>query len=287
MASSCGGNGVSKRKRKRDKKKKAANSQDNSLIADVPLGVECSHGRLEEQSRAVNERENCHEIVSSLLQDSVAVSENENAQTDPQSRITGEPLNQYSKSSAPCHSSSTLNTKPVPCVSNSEGNAKDIFTQNYNTSTKQPNFAVTNPSTFEQELNWCIGQLELGLLRPNATKRQKEDNERHVKILRSSKTHLPRKRQIMKNLFGDYRTKMKTQPLPDKFPSIKKPEISSVEKETMETTGIFYKLSAVQAHKSTRTELTSTNLKSLPTTTGFGLEENEFRFNFQVDSYES
>lgn len=287
MASSCGGSGVSKRKRKRDKKKKAANSQDNSLIADVPLGVECSHGRLEEQSRAVNEREkreNCHEIVSSLLQDSVAVSENENAQTDPQSRTTGEPLNQYSKSSIPCHSSSTLNTKPVPCVSNSEGNAKDLSTQNYNTNTEQPNSTVTNHSTFEQELNWCIGQLELGLLRPNATKRQKEDNERHIKILRSSKTHLPRKRQIMKNLFGDYRTKMKTQPLPDKFQTMKKPEISSVEKETMETTGIFYKLSAVQAHKSTRTELTSTNLKSLPTTTGFGLKGNEFRFNFQIDS---
>ena len=278
MASSCG-SGASKRKRKRDKKKKAANSQDGSLIADVSLRVKCGHDRLEEQSGAGNEREN-HETVSSLLQDSVAASENGNAQTEPRSRTTEEPLDQYSKSSSPCRSSSILNTKPaVSCVPNSKGDAKEVSAQMYNTSAEHQNSAVTDHSTFEQELNWCIGQLELGLVRPNATKRQKEDNERHIKILSSSKTHLPRKRQIMKNLFGDYRTKMKTQPLPDRFQSMKKPEISSVEKETMETTGVFYKLST--AHKSPRSELTSANPKSLRTTTGFG---NEFRFNFQINS---
>lgn len=283
MASSCG-SGASKRKRKRDKKKKAANSQDGPLIADVPLRVECGHDRLEEQSRAGNEREN-HEIVSSQLQDSVAPSENGNAQTEPKSRTAEDSLNQYYKSSSPCRSSSILNTKPpIPCLPNSTGDAKEVSAQVYNPSTEHQNSAATNHSTFEQELNWCIGQLELGLVRPNATKRQKEDNERHIKILSSSKTHLPRKRQIMKNLFGDYRAKMKTQPLPDRFQSVKKPEIGSVEKETMETTGVFYKLSSVQARKSTRTELTSANPKSLRTTTGFGLGRNEFQFNFQINS---
>ena len=284
MASSCG-SGASKRKRKRDKKKKAANSQDGSLIADASLRVECGHDRLEEQSRAGNEREN-HEIVSSQLQDSVAASENGVVQTEPKSRTTEDFLTQYSKSSSPCRSSSILNTKPpVPCLPNSKGDAKEVATaQVYNPSAEHQNSAATNHSTFEQELNWCIGQLELGLVRPNATKRQKEDNERHIKILSSSKTHLPRKRQIMKNLFGDYRAKMKTQPLPDRFQSMKKPEIGSVEKETMEATGVFYKLSSVQAHKSKRTELTSTNPKSLRSTTGLGLEGNEFQFNFQINS---
>lgn len=273
MASSYG-SGASKRKRKRDKKKKAANSQDGSLITDAPLRVERGHDRLEEQSRAGNEREN-HEIVSSLLQGSVAASENGGVITELQSRTTEEPLNQCFKSSPPCTSSSILNTKPtVPCVPNSKGDAKEVSAQNYNTSAEHQNSAITNHSTFEQELNWCIGQLELGLVRPNATKRQREENERHIKILSSPKTHLPRKRQIMKNLFGDYRTKMKTQPLPDRFQSVKKPEISSVEKETMEATGVFYKLST--AHKSKRTELTSANPKSRTTT--------EFRFNFQINS---
>ena len=283
MASSCG-SGASKRKRKRDKKKKAANSQDGSLIADASLRVECGHDRLEEHSRAGNEREN-HEIVSSVqLQDCVAVSENGDVQTEPKSRTTEDSLNQYSKSSSPCRSSSILNTKPpVPSLPNSKGDAKEVATaQLYNPSAEHQNSVATNHSTFEQELNWCIGQLELGLLRPNATKRQKEDNERHIKILSSSKTHLPRKRQIMKNLFGDYRAKMKTQPLPDRFQSVRKPEISSVEKKTMEATGVFYKLS--QAHKSKRTELTSANPKSLRTTTGFGLGRNEFQFNFQINS---
>ena len=69
--------------------------------------------------------------------------------------------------------------------------------------------ADSSGSSFEEELQWCIWQLEKGLLRRDASKSQKEDNTRHLKVLRSTKAPLPKKRQVMRSLFGDYRTKMK------------------------------------------------------------------------------
>ena len=97
-------------------------------------------------------------------------------------------------------------------------------------------------SNFEEELEWCIAQLELGILRKEASKTQKKDNERNIKILRSSKTPLPRKRQLMRSLFGDYRTKIKSHPLVQKEPSI-----VPIEPRTCETSGKFFKQST--AHR--------------------------------------
>ena len=48
--------------------------------------------------------------------------------------------------------------------------------------------------TFEEQVEWCIGQLELGLLRPDASKAQKDSNEKNIKTLRSLKVPVPRKR---------------------------------------------------------------------------------------------
>ncbi|ELU13883.1 hypothetical protein CAPTEDRAFT_224318 [Capitella teleta] len=62
---------------------------------------------------------------------------------------------------------------------------------------------------FERELNWCIEQLEHGLLGANdPATRQVQEAGRVLKILRSTKAPLPRKRQVMSNTFGDYRKKM-------------------------------------------------------------------------------
>jgi len=67
-------------------------------------------------------------------------------------------------------------------------------------------------SSFEDELSWCLNQLQIGMSGP---KPQKTSCEKNFKTLSSAKTPLPRKRQLMKSLFGDYRTKMKTIPLQD------------------------------------------------------------------------
>ena len=86
--------------------------------------------------------------------------------------------------------------------------------------------SVELQSSFEQELQWCIAQLELGLLRTDATKSQKQEKDKFIRTLRSQKTPLPRKRQVMKNLFGDYRTRILREPVsqylqtPDSAPSV-------------------------------------------------------------------
>ena len=75
-------------------------------------------------------------------------------------------------------------------------------------------------STFQEELQWCISQLEIGLSRTDATKSQKQENEKYIRTLRSEKTPLPRKRQIMKSLFGNYRTRMQREPVPQQFKTL-------------------------------------------------------------------
>lgn len=97
----------------------------------------------------------------------------------------------------------------------------------------------SNKSSFEGELEWCIAQLELGMLRTGATKSQKQQNGRSLQTLRGTKTPLPKKRQLMRNLFGDYRSKMKTQPIPEN--RTKEAKVEAAKSETIETVGTYYR----------------------------------------------
>ncbi|XP_048723998.1 UPF0488 protein C8orf33 homolog isoform X5 [Caretta caretta] len=62
--------------------------------------------------------------------------------------------------------------------------------------------------TFQDELEWCILQLETGLLHLNPTPKQAEETRHVLKILRSRKAAFVKKRQVMNHVFGDYRLKM-------------------------------------------------------------------------------
>ncbi|XP_062935901.1 UPF0488 protein C8orf33 homolog isoform X1 [Cynocephalus volans] len=62
-----------------------------------------------------------------------------------------------------------------------------------------------------RELAWCVEQLELGLRRQKPTPKQKEQAVGAVRALRSDRTPLPRKRQLMRSLFGDYRARMEAE----------------------------------------------------------------------------
>ncbi|XP_006879465.1 PREDICTED: UPF0488 protein C8orf33 homolog [Elephantulus edwardii] len=59
-----------------------------------------------------------------------------------------------------------------------------------------------------RELAWCIEQLELGLRTQKPNRRQKEQATGAIRLLRSEKTPLPRKRQLMHSFFGDYRAQI-------------------------------------------------------------------------------
>lgn len=73
---------------------------------------------------------------------------------------------------------------------------------------EQPESAESMAVKFEQELVWCIEQLQLGLETQNPTSRQAVEAEKALKILLSAKAPMIKKRQVMRNTFGDYRKKM-------------------------------------------------------------------------------
>ncbi|XP_051844091.1 UPF0488 protein C8orf33 homolog [Antechinus flavipes] len=60
----------------------------------------------------------------------------------------------------------------------------------------------------QRELDWCVEQLELGLKTQKSNPKQAEQVARAVKTLRSQRAELPKKRQVMRSLFGDYRARM-------------------------------------------------------------------------------
>nr|XP_017503583.2 UPF0488 protein C8orf33 homolog isoform X2 [Manis javanica] len=61
------------------------------------------------------------------------------------------------------------------------------------------------------ELTWCVEQLQLGLKMQRPSPKQKEQAVGAIRILRSQRTPLPRKRQLMRCLFGDYRAQMEAE----------------------------------------------------------------------------
>ena len=85
-------------------------------------------------------------------------------------------------------------------------------------STKQPADDSKNDinpgSTLEDDVKWCIAQLEMAVVSKSVTKKQKEESIKYIKLLQSSRTPVPRKRQIMRQNFGDYKQKMRERPLP-------------------------------------------------------------------------
>lgn len=99
------------------------------------------------------------------------------------------------------------------------------------------------PSTFEEELAWCIQQLQLGIA--TGEKHQRPTYEKNIKTLSSAKTPLPRKRQLMRSIFGDYRSKMKTHPMPDsQLVQSKQQGITSVKTKEAKLESKYFKPSA-------------------------------------------
>lgn len=90
----------------------------------------------------------------------------------------------------------TESSKSQEKTSSSEGSHGD----------KDP--VLTAEQQLQRELDWCIEQLELGLKTQKGTPKQKEDASRALKILRSGKAPLAKKRQVMRAMTGDYRKKM-------------------------------------------------------------------------------
>ena len=120
---------------------------------------------------------------------------------------------------------------------------------------------VTKENSFELELVWCLAQLQISVNDKKVSNKVKNENAQISRQLSSPKTPFPRKRQLMRSAFGDYRAKMKSHPLPE----LRKPSVC----ETQEPEGFFYKLSASKS-KQGQTPYTPE-------------EQFTFQFNISVD----
>ncbi|XP_069121111.1 UPF0488 protein C8orf33 homolog [Argopecten irradians] len=67
---------------------------------------------------------------------------------------------------------------------------------------------MTTEEQFLRELHWCVEQLHLGLETHNPDSKQAREAQKMLKILCSDKAPVIKKRQAMRNAFGDYRQKM-------------------------------------------------------------------------------
>lgn len=127
-----------------------------------------------------------------------------------------------------------------------------------------PSLSETKCSNFEEELSWCLRQLELGLLRQKdkGTCQQKQEAQGILNKLKSSKTPLPRKRQLMKLTFGDYRSKMKQE---EEKEERERQSFIRISTDTVKT-GQYYKASQA---------------KDIPQKEKSGAG---FKFNFQIEA---
>ncbi|KAI6656346.1 hypothetical protein LOD99_1146 [Oopsacas minuta] len=105
---------------------------------------------------------------------------------------------------------------------------------------------VAKEQEFELELAWCISQLEVSVNDKRVSKKQNEENARIARQLASPKTPFPRKRQLMRSTFGDYRAKMKSHPLPE----LSRPSVC----KKQEPDGMFYKVSGSKTHEGGTTD---------------------------------
>ena len=144
-------------------------------------------------------------------------------------------------------------------------------------------------SNLQEELEWCIAQLELGLSRTDATKSQKVENEKFIRSLRSQKTPLPRKRQLMRNLFGDYRTRMVQEPIPRYFQTRDSvPSVSCVKNAVTESEGRFFRRSVLNKSKAPGAERVNGDCSSVNGVNGESAvrlkseNTNTFCFNFEI-----
>ncbi|XP_030019406.1 UPF0488 protein C8orf33 homolog [Sphaeramia orbicularis] len=135
-----------------------------------------------------------------------------------------------------------------------------------------------------RQLDWCIEQLELGLKSQKGTPKQKEEASRALKTLRSSKAPLVKKRQVMRAMTGDYRTKMEEEKM-KQFKLIQSEMASAQVKAVSESPkkSVFHRKAEVK----TETSENKAGNSHLKTTTQEGTEgfvftpsNEEFRFNF-------
>ncbi|XP_074821863.1 UPF0488 protein C8orf33 homolog isoform X2 [Natator depressus] len=122
--------------------------------------------------------------------------------------------------------------------------------------------------TFQDELEWCILQLETGLLHLNPTPKQEEETRHILKILRSHKAAFVKKQQVMNRVFGDYRLKMAEERKRTEKAAMKPGKVQIQQGKAQASGSMVYRKRSGQTSEST--------------TNWFTPSDNSFQFSFAL-----
>ncbi|XP_076306560.1 UPF0488 protein CG14286 isoform X2 [Tachypleus tridentatus] len=129
---------------------------------------------------------------------------------------------------------------------------------------------------FEEELCWCINQLQLSLESKKLSQKQNADSIKMLKTLQNPKASLIKKRQVMRGAFGDYRLKMKEDEKKFGFDK-RKLKIGTPKKEQLK--GNFLKICASRKNHKENPDNKTNQFH-------FIQSDNSFRFQFSLPENE-
>ncbi|XP_030840480.1 uncharacterized protein LOC100888117 [Strongylocentrotus purpuratus] len=109
---------------------------------------------------------------------------------------------------------------------------------------EEPKMEETAACKFQKELCWCIQQLEMGLDNKKAGSQKAPEAVRLLKILKSSKAPMARKRQVMRASFGNYRARMQQEEKKHSEDMVKGKSFAPVECEKLSSATFFRKASS-------------------------------------------
>ncbi|XP_072734078.1 UPF0488 protein C8orf33 homolog isoform X2 [Ciconia boyciana] len=94
--------------------------------------------------------------------------------------------------------------------------------------------------TFQDELEWCISQLEANLLCLNPTPKQAEETQHILKVLRSHETPFVKKQQVMNHVFGDYHLKVAEDQMSKEKADVKSGDVEVQQSNGQASDGVVY-----------------------------------------------
>uniref|UniRef100_A0A1L8DAP9 Uncharacterized protein n=1 Tax=Nyssomyia neivai TaxID=330878 RepID=A0A1L8DAP9_9DIPT len=155
-------------------------------------------------------------------------------------------------------------------------------------------------NNLELELCWCVQKLEISLSSGKLTEKQALETEKTLRILKGAKQPIIKKRQVMKNTFGDYRAQMEKEEKELSLAS-KKIKFTTPKEQKNATKSHFVKKSALlhsgkdfkfnfnidgsdqQSSTSSMNEEITTENTDSSSINKFIPSDNTFRFNFEVN----
>lgn len=142
-------------------------------------------------------------------------------------------------------------------------------------------------SQFQVELYWCIHEIQNAINSGKLEKNKLDDAIKNCKILKSRTAQLVKKRQLMKSLFGDYRTKMKDE---EKKLGLGSKNIKFTQTPFTQNSSFVKKSAIVTSERNfkfnfsvDRTESDQVQSKTVDENCKIIQSNEPFKFNFNVD----